>query len=405
MDLGLEAAGFNVRLCVEIDEGCRETLTLNRPRWPLSEPGDVHGLAPSLALDQARLQPRELALLAGGPPCQPFSKSAYWSNGSTARLQDPRASTLERYLDFLETLLPEAALLENVEGLVYRGKDEGLRLVQKRLDDINRRHEVDYRATVLSLNCAHYGVPQARRRVFIIASRSGKAFSLPGRTHYPAEDLPNAQAEKCRTTWDAIGDLDGEVWPSELNPRGKWADLIPSIPEGRNYLWHTARGGGEPLFGWRTRYWSFLLKLAKDRPAWTIQAAPGPATGPFHWRNRQLSAAELRRIQTFPDKYTLAGDYRSQYRQIGNAVPPAIGELLGREIRRQLFDECPHRRSSFIPRSRTDCPPPVPEDPVPNKYLNLRGHHPVHPGTGKGPRALQRLKAADADQDEGALLP
>ena len=65
--------------------------------------------------------------------------------------------------------------------------------------------------------------------------------------------------------------------------------------------WHTNRGGREPLFGWRTRFWSFLLKFKKDQPSWTIQAQPGPATGPFHWWcNRHLTAHELCRLQTFP---------------------------------------------------------------------------------------------------------
>ena len=73
----------------------------------------------------------------------------------------------------------------------------------------------------------------------------------------------------------AIGELDNRTWPSELNSTGRWSALLPSIPEGHNYLWHTPRNkqkGSEPLFGWRTRYWSFLLKLAKNQPSWTIQA-------------------------------------------------------------------------------------------------------------------------------------
>lgn len=392
LDLGLEAAGFDLRLCVEIDEDCRKTLATNRPGWQLAVPSDVHELTPEEALVQARLRPRELTLLAGGPPCQPFSKSGYWLNGDAGRLTDPRAATLDRYLDFVEVLLPEVLLLENVEGLVYRGKDEGLRLVQERLDDINLQHGVRYQATVVQLQCAHYGVPQARGRVFVIASRSGKTFSLPDRTHYPAGLLPNAKAQEQRTAWDAIGDLDSEEWPEKLNPKGKWGDLLRSIPEGENYLWHTPRGGGEPLFGWRTRYWSFLLKLAKDRPAWTIQAVPGPATGPFHWRSRQLSELELRRIQTFPDNYSVAGDYRSQHRQLGNAVPPAIGEMLGREIRRQFFDERPRRRASFVPERCDECPPPLLECSVPVKYLKLRGNHTAHPGVGKGPGAIRRTE-------------
>src|SRR3712207_2104614 len=107
---------------------------------------------------------------------------------------------------------------------------------------------------------------------------------------------------------------------------GKWADLMPSIPEGRNYLWHTSRSGGLPLFGWRTRYWNFLLKLAKDQPSWTIQAQPGPATGPFHWESRKLSAAELGRLQTFPDGLVYGCTRAGVQRLAGNAVPSALAE-------------------------------------------------------------------------------
>ena len=88
LDLGLEAAGFEVALCVEVDEDSRATLTKNRPGWRLAKPGDIHALEPNDILKQAGLKRRQLRLLAGGPPCQPFSKSAYWSNGNGSRLQD-----------------------------------------------------------------------------------------------------------------------------------------------------------------------------------------------------------------------------------------------------------------------------------------------------------------------------
>lgn len=390
LDLGLEAAGFDAALCVEMDEDCRKTLASNRPNWRLSEPGDVHALTPEQAMGQANLRPGEVTLLAGGPPCQPFSKSSYWVDGDSRRLEDPRSATLGRYLDFVEAILPRVLLLENVKGLIFNGKDEGLRLLESRLDEINRGHGVGYKASVVSLNCADYGVPQARERVFIVAEREGGTLLAPRASHHPPDEVLDGEAELYRTTWDAIGDLDVESWPEHLNARGKWADLLPSIPEGENYLWHTSRGKGEPLFGWRTRFWSFLLKLAKDRPAWTIQAAPGPATGPFHWRSRHLSARELQRIQTFPDDYTVKGDYRAQHRQIGNAVPPAIGELLGREIRGQLLGDRKRYRASFVPDLRKDCPPPNRPGKVARKYLVLRGDHSEHPGTGLGPGALLR---------------
>ena len=78
-----------------------------------------------------------------------------------------------------------------------------------------------------------------------------------------------------RTAWDAIGDLPHDVDDPALNIGGRWGDLLPTIPEGQNYPFRTDRGAGRPLFGWRRRYWNFLLELAKNRPAWTIQAQPG----------------------------------------------------------------------------------------------------------------------------------
>src|SRR5262249_10307742 len=140
-------------------------------------------------------------------------------------------------------------------------------------------------------------------RVFIVGARDGRRFSFPKPTHSAPPDIGDlfeAALEPYRTAWDAIGDL-AEPNDPGLAVGGRWGDLLPTIPEGQNYLWHTDRNGGSPLFGWRTRYWSFLLKLSKRLPSWTVQAQPGSAIGPFHWRNRKLTFQELCRLQTFPD--------------------------------------------------------------------------------------------------------
>jgi DNA (cytosine-5)-methyltransferase 1 len=280
-------------------------------------------------------------------------------------------------------------LLENVRGLTFQGKDEGMRFLERGLHQINRRRGTAYRLTILHLNAADFGVPQFRERVFVIASRDGLEFTTPLATHGELTGLL-----PYRTAWDAIGDLDSdEVFP-DLAPRGKWARLLPSIPEGHNYLWHTPEGGGEPLFGFRTRYWSFLLKLAKNKPSWTIQAEPGPATGPFHWRSRLLSVRELCRLQTFPDDYVIVGDRRIAQRQVGNAVPCALSELLGLEIRHQLLGE-PRSRSrlTLLPldnETNGEVPPPERRSRVPSEYLQLKGTHKPHPGTGMGPGAARR---------------
>lgn len=390
LDLGLEAAGFKTSICVEVDDDCRKTLRINKCSWKLAEPGDIHKISPEEILSQAGINKRkQLEVLAGGPPCQPFSKSGYWSNGDTKRLVDPRAKTLKAFIEMVEMALPEVILLENVKGLIYEGKDEGLRYLLGELKRINRRNDTKYRIHVMSINCSHFGVPQIRERVFLLASKHGLEFSTPSPIDYLTE-FDEGENHVIRTAWDAIGDLDTDEWEEELNPRGKWADLLPCIPEGKNYLWHTPRAKGRPIFGWRTRYWSFLLKLKKDKPSWTIQAMPGPATGPFHWRSRHLSIRELARLQTFPDSYRFYGNYRSIHRQIGNAVPPAISYLLGIEIRKQFFSESLCQRLKFIPLRNSSFPKPERVKRVPKRFVEFEGNHKDHPGTGLGPRGRGR---------------
>jgi DNA (cytosine-5)-methyltransferase 1 len=199
---------------------------------------------------------------------------------------------LHAYLRLVRTTLPKVLVLENVSGLAFDGKDEGLKLMQSGLRKINADLSTRYLPQLLTINAADYGVPQLRERVFLLATIDGRQITLPKPTHGIA-------GNDYLTAWDAIGNFDVTPWPEELNPAGRWAGLLPSIPEGRNYLWHTPRNedlGGQPLFGWRTKYWSFLLKLAKARPSWTIQAVPGPATGPFHWKSRLLAIEELARL-------------------------------------------------------------------------------------------------------------
>lgn len=385
LDYGFEAAGFRTAVALEIDPKCCQTLRSNR-KWPVIQ-ADVTSVKTQELLQKAKLKSGEANVLIGGPPCQPFSKSGFWVTGEAKRLSDPRASTIEAYMRVLAEARPAAFLLENVEGLGFRGKDEGLLLIQRRLEGINRTHKTRYRATIATLNAADYGVPQLRRRMFVVGSRDGKEFEFPAPTHgNPSESTP---LQPWMTAWDALHDLREDSDALEL--RGKWADLLPSIPEGQNYLWHTERGEGEPLFGWRRRYWSFLLKLAKGQPAWTIQAQPGPATGPFHWSNRRLSAREMARLQTFPDDVRIYGGVADAQRQLGNAVPSLLAEVMAREIRAQFFGS-PVRSKPRLALQAAPKRVPKPERllAVPAAYLNLKGMHEAHPGTGKGFRAARR---------------
>jgi DNA (cytosine-5)-methyltransferase 1 len=389
LDLGLEAAGFATRLCVENDSDALATLAINRPKWKVADPCDAIDFAvdPLSFMSRAGIRREEIFMLAGGPPCQPFSKASYWTRHGPTRMRDPRASSsIRAYLQIVAAVRPAVLLFENVAAFAFRNRDEGFSSLLRGLRRINFTCGTSYEPQLLKLNAADYGVPQVRERVFILAHHRGSMLQLPRPTHGPA----STANKPYMTAWDAIGDLDHDV--PELALNGRWAKLLPSIPEGSNYLWHTPGKGGQPLFGWRTKYWSFLLKLAKALPSWTISASPGPAAGPFHWRNRLLSTQELCRLQTFPDDYQVPGSRRVAQRQIGNAVPSALAEFIGLEIRRQLLgDSIGSTRPSLVPTRRRNCPTPEPVRSVPRSYLNLRGAHKAHPGTGKGPSPQRPL--------------
>src|SRR5262249_10282186 len=159
--------------------------------------------------NQAGLKRRNISLLAGGSPCQPFSKSAYWANGAHKGLSDARATTLYAYTKVVEAALPEVFLLENVNGIVSNGQGSksGLQLLDNAVRAINRREGTHYDLQLIHLDCAEYGVPQFRERLFILANIAGKKLVVPAPTHGEKKGL-----EPYRTTWDAIGDLDDTTW-------------------------------------------------------------------------------------------------------------------------------------------------------------------------------------------------
>jgi len=391
LDFGFEAAGFETVAAVEQNATACRTILLNR-NWPVLE-GDIHDISSNAMLQKAGLRAGDPDVLIGGPPCQPFSKSGYWVNGDASRLDDPRADTLDAYLRVLRDTRPKAFLLENVFGLIYKGKDEGFRHLLDGIQAVNRAAGTQYKVEWRKLNAADYGVPQIRERVFLIGSRDGTSFTFPEPTHgsLRQQNLFGAACQPHRTAWDAIGDLPAEPNEPGLQVGGKWGDLLPTIPEGWNYLWHTDRGGGESLFGWRTRFWSFLPKLKKDQPSWTIQAQPGTATGPFHWGNRRLTTREMCRLQTFPDNLEFGCGRTDVQRMLGNAVPSRLAEVLANEIRVQLLGSPRNaNESKLLPPVRHPSPSEERVAMLPEKYRDLIGEYPAHQGEGRGNRARQR---------------
>ncbi len=381
MDLGLEAAGFDCVGCLEWDANAQRSLKANRgDAWPLIGDGDVASASAELRPSDLGFGKGDLDLLVGAPPCQPFSKAAQWSSGSRQGMKDGRSGYVADFFAIAAAFVPKYILLENVPGYV-QGPTSALADLHRLVEQLATRTGAPYQLDHRIVNAADYGVPQNRRRALVLITRSA-AISWPE----PLEQ---------RTAWDAIGNPPAEHETFEMS--GHWADLLPTIPEGGNYQWHTERGQGQPLFGYRTRYWSFLQKLHRDRPAPTIAASPGPSTGPFHWDSRPLSIWERLRLQTFPGEWLVEGDRRSQIRQIGNATPPLLAEAVGRSITAALGSSNLANLNLRIDKLPSGAPAFAGSAIVPLQYQKLIGGHAAHPGAGLGP-APRNTQAKNGEQ-------
>lgn len=348
LDLGVEQAGFRTMAAVEWDADAADTMEKNAPEhfqelaevlradlYPLAS-GLGTGLTTRDVLRAAGLGSNERPdLLIGGPPCVAFSKSGFWLEWKRDGV-DPAASLLQAYTRVLVEAQPRFFILENVYALTFDNRAS--RPAFTRLLAEIEAAGYSYRWRVL--NAADFGVPQLRPRLFIVGARSGENVpDFPEPTHFGAWErrlsrgtgsLPHV------TTGQALSGLGAAPEPEEV-VRGRWGHLLPGIPPGDNYLFYTAkRDHPAPVFEWRSRYWSFLLKLDPDRPAPTIQAQPGPNVGPFHWENRRLRVPELRRLFTFPDDFEFVGRRSSVQAQVGNSVPPLLARCVAECVAAQL---------------------------------------------------------------------
>jgi DNA (cytosine-5)-methyltransferase 1 len=332
LDLGAERAGYEVRAAVEWDHDAAATMEKNLG----------HLVSPVIQNDIVKISIREILqaagmrssdcpdLLIGGPPCTPFSKSGAWL-GCKREGHDPDASLLQEYTRALSEARPRRFVLENVHALTYNNKAS-----RPALDRLLREIEMaGYHFDMRVLNAADYGVPQARLRIFIIGVRKNEPLpTFPEPTHGGRSErrFSGDPGKLYIKAGEALSDLITDPEPGE-QVDGKYGHLLPAIPAGDNYLFYTERRGyPDPLFRWRGKHRSFLLKLSPDKPAETIRAQFGPYVGPFHCDNRRLRVGEMKRLFTYPDEYEFVGNRASVQAQLANSVPPLLAERVIRSL-------------------------------------------------------------------------
>ena len=331
LGVGAQLAGGEVRLSVDNDRWSCETLRANSRGAGVLE-DDVRGITGQALRARAGVAANEELFVIGGAPCQPFSKAAYWvDSGEEAAYRRARArgeqaykptALIEARPDSRRTLVQEflrLAVESDAAGFLFENVPSILHPRNRHVFEALKRdaETAGYFTTTLIATATDYGVPQARQRVFLMASRESSPIA-PVKTHGGA--VPFVTAGEAISHFDTPDFAeDGEL------VSGRWADHLAAVPPGQNYKHHTAWAGHpSPTFETETRYWNFLLKLSPDRPSWTLPASPGPWTGPFHWNGRRLRTPEMAALQTFPVEHVFLGPRRERVRQIGNAVPAAM---------------------------------------------------------------------------------
>lgn len=350
LDLGIEQVGcaatdghggvYQVAVATDFDAPALQTLATNMPHTR-TVCADIRELSAQALAREANLGRGDVGLVVGGPPCTPFLKSGFWL-AEKRESRDPDASLLDDFVRVVSDLKPDGVVFENVQSLTY--KLHGAQFTRLLAGLESAGYSVGWKV----LNAADYGLPQLRRRVFVLGRRDGGPISFPSPTHSGWSERDTSVDPRLRpyvSSREAIGTLSGAAAEATEVVEGRWAELAAQIPPGQNYLWHTDRGGGSNQWRWRSRYWTFLLRLDPDRPATTIQAQPGPWVGPYHWENvhtqngaraRRLRVPEILRLFTYPVWYEAHADRQQAQRQIGNSVPVELARVVTAHLSRLL---------------------------------------------------------------------
>lgn len=346
ISVGFQRAGFKIHSAIDFDADSISTFNTNFP----SSNGIVEDLASYTKVKIRRSfdsSKNKIDVVVGGPPCQGFSNANRWQT----EIRDPRNKLFFEYLRFIEVLQPKVLLVENVPGIFSRGRGYTVHRIHELISDLG------YTVSSSILNAAEFGVPQNRRRAFIIGIREDLS-------HEPF-DFTSLKRQSPVNVGEAIKDLynlenkpgsSHRLNVQEFSPSSDYSKFVKSsrkfienhevvypaestqikisyVPQGGNWM-----DIPEKLFSSnrKNRHSSAFKRLNEKEPSVTIDTGNAHSNY-FHPKfNRIPTVREAARIQSFPDNFIFVGSRTSQYRQVGNAVPPLLAFRIAKQILRLL---------------------------------------------------------------------
>ena len=329
--LAAMGAGIKIKAAVEMNPHACSTYKRNlikRKRTPpILFPNDINEVNFKKLMKSTGLKKEECDVLLGGPPCQGFSTHRINDKG----VDDPRNALLLRYFEFVRGLEPKFFVVENVPGLLWKRHTKYL---QKFLKEAKKAKYTVYGPT--ALNARDYGVPQNRKRIFIVGVRSDLKLNLhwpPTPTHYsPTSKEVMDQGQPAwviaRTVFDHPLATD-DINAVHMNHTDEIIDVFKRTPlnggsrsdSGRTLPCHKKHDGHKDVYG----------RIDPDKPGPTMTTACiNPSKGRFvhPTEHHGITARHAARFQTFPENYVFEGGIMASGAQIGNAVPIELGKAV-----------------------------------------------------------------------------
>ena len=329
ISLGFEQAGYRILLGIDVWEDALKTFKHN------------HKHSDTLCADLSTLSPIEVSekingekvdVIVGGPPCQGFSIAG------KRIVEDKRNELYKSFVRMVEYFKPKAFVLENVPNILTMGGGIIKEAILKDFESLG------YTVVTKVLLASNYGVPQNRKRAIFVGLLNGKQFEYPEpTTDYPItsweaiSDLPDYTVENgtdylCEPLSDyqrqmrenSIGIYDHEI----TIHNDKTKEIISMVPDGGNYK-------DLPLELQQTRKVHIAwTRLNSKKPSITIDTGHNHH---FHYQyNRVPTVRESARIQSFPDTFTFKCGKTSQLKQVGNAVPPILAQVIANRLKEML---------------------------------------------------------------------
>ena len=360
LDIGFAKAGFGTRYANDITKFACDTIRENRRDVHCDE-GDIAEISSKQILEKAGSKAGQIDVVIGGPPCQSFSTA-----GTRRGFNDKRGLALLEYIRIIDDIQPKFFVFENVPGLLSASKKHVSfyeRMSKKRVTGNERygslfksvRAEFErlggYRIECKVLNAADYGVPQKRKRLVIIGSRTADPTEIIADIEKAAKfadpNKPVPGRRPWRTLRDALKDLDDPDMEYVEFP--KWGRHLKHVPQGgcwtdlpkgiRDRCMGGAADSDDPKKrGRQGGRRGFYRRLAWNAPAPTLVASPTHLGSCMCHPDeiRPLSVRECARLQGFPDSWRFAGSIPQKYRMIGEAVPVDLARAIATVIKRYL---------------------------------------------------------------------